>query len=317
MTRNAELDQRQASSYLEETGCIFDIQRFSIHDGPGIRTLIFLKGCPLNCQWCSNPESQNPRMDFFYFEERCILCKRCEIHCKSKRIKYSSDMPIFDDSCLKHCIDFDCLRTCPNQAIVQLGKTVTVRDVLSIALRDQDYYYISNGGITISGGEPFYQEKFLEALVAALKSRNVHVCVETSGFFNLERNRHTVELIDLFLFDLKLSNETLHKRYTGKPNDSIVSNLYRLANMHRRVVLRVPIIPEVNDGPDELSGLVRIMAPIRKSVLGLSLLPYHIHGVSKYKRLVRAYDFHRDTNTAENIERVRNFFIGNDLEVID
>jgi glycyl-radical enzyme activating protein len=309
-----DLSEKEAS-YLNEEGIIFDIQKFSIHDGPGIRTLVFFKGCPLNCKWCSNPEGQNFHPQIFYFSEKCSLCKKCELFCPKKKKKVSIKTSISDNGCMAVCGDFNCVDNCPAGAMVRTGKKVKVKDMIEILLKDQDFYAFSSGGITITGGEPFQQPKFLLSLVKAIKYFNINVAIETCGYFNFNVNKETIEQVDLFLFDLKLMDSEKHKKYTNKGNKRIIDNLNELLIKGKKVIIRIPIIPNINSGINDLERFIEFLKPIDDQLEEINLMPYHLYGVKKYKRLGQSYVLPQITFTDKEIDEIKKIFNSHNIDI--
>lgn len=229
--------------YEQVKGVVFDIQRYSVHDGPGIRTIVFLKGCPLRCLWCSNPESQ-----------------RLEPEYMADVVKGGQK---------------------------QVGKEMTVAEVMKQAVRDRVFYETSGGGITLSGGEPLFQSDFAAALIAAAKEEGIHSAVSTTGFSNFETLWKVVEHADYILYDVKNMDLKQHKADTGAPNDQILSNLKELAARGKEILVRVPLIPEHNANVKNLQMLCDFAAKI--GIRNIEILPYHNFGESKYERLSRKY----------------------------
>lgn len=268
------------------TGIVFDIRRYSIHDGPGIRTTVFLKGCALSCLWCHNPESQASGPDLVLRENRCIKCGACVETCPHGAITWTDDGPVTDRSKCRR--DGRCATVCYAEARALAGRTMTVDEVMEIVERDRPFYEESGGGLTLSGGEPLLQPYFSAALLKAAKARGIHTALDTCGhasWKSLDRLRRDV---DLFLYDLKVMDEGRHRLYTGAPNHRILENLRALAARGHRIVLRVPVVPGINDDEENLEALRRFAAGL-PNLAGLDLLPYHRIGVDKYARVGRTY----------------------------
>ena len=257
------------------TGRIFDVQRFSIHDGPGIRTTIFFKGCPLRCLWCGNPESIGTEPILSYVPQKCIACGDCVPVCPEKALSLGSGAGA------KAVLDRDrctgcgrCDPVCDASALEIVGRDATVEELLEVVLRDADYYEASGGGLTLSGGEPLLQPRFAEALLRQAKARGLHSCVETSGYTLWGAVRSLVPLVDLWLYDFKETDSRLHERFTGKPNGPILDNLRKLHDGGANVLLRCPMIPGHNARGEHLDGIAALCARLPK-LRGVELLPYY------------------------------------------
>jgi pyruvate formate lyase activating enzyme len=273
-------------SRTAQAGLVFNIMRFSLHDGPGIRTTVFLKGCPLRCRWCHNPESQSREPEILYFDERCIHCGDCVLACPHGALDLDQDrQPIHHPELCLRC--GKCVEACPSAARQLAGRWMTVAEVLTEVLKDEVFYDESGGGITISGGEPLQQADFVEALLAACKARRMHTVLDTSGFADPGVLRRVSEHVDLFFYDLKLMNSERHLRSTGVKNDLILQNLKMLAEGGSAVTVRVPILPGVNDDIENLDALSVYLSPL--GVRDIDLLPYHELGNGKYRRLNLSY----------------------------
>jgi pyruvate formate lyase activating enzyme len=257
-------------------GLIFNIQRFSIHDGPGIRTTVFLKGCPATCWWCHNPESQSVHPEIMVREGRCLRCGACAEVCPDGLHRAAV--------CCLHC--GRCAEACPTGARLLAGTRMGVDEVLAEALRDSVFYRESGGGVTFSGGEPLLQFPFLEELLRACREAGVHTAVDTCGFAPWDRLLAVAAQTDLFLFDLKSMNPERHYSATGVPNGPILENLKALAAVHGDIRIRIPVIPGFNDDPESLEALARMAASLPE-LPPVSLLPYNQLGFEKSARLGR------------------------------
>jgi len=265
---------------METTGRIFDIQRFSIHDGPGIRTTVFLKGCPLRCLWCHNPEGISPQPELSFVPDRCVACGACVRACPEGAHRMADGHHVLKRELCRHC--GACVEQCPAGALEMAGREASVSEVLSEAVRDRPFYETSGGGVTLSGGEPTMQPEFCLALLRAARAEGLHTCVDTCGYCEWSRLEQMLPLVDLWLFDFKESDTQRHRDYTGVPNGRILENLRRLCASGARLVLRCPIIPGLNDRDDHFEAIRRLAAE-----LGLSrveLLPYHGFGDGKVER---------------------------------
>ena len=264
------------------TGLVFDIQHFAIHDGPGIRTTVFLKGCPLRCLWCHNPESQAAGMEIFYLPEKCIGCRACEQVCPEGAHHFDSDGHHLDRALCVRC--GACAQECYSGGLERVGQEMSVEAVLADVLKDQPFYDTSGGGLTVSGGEPMQQFDFTRDLLRAAKGAGLHTCLETSGCSSRERFLEVAPLVDLFLFDIKETDPELHRQFTGVTNEAIRSNLVDLDRSGASLVLRCPLIPGFNDRPEHLAGISELANQLH-NVLEIHLLPYHPLGTSKSQRL--------------------------------
>ena len=254
-------------------GHVFDIQRFSIHDGPGIRTTVFLKGCPLRCLWCGNPESIPPEPSLSYMPQKCIACGAC--------FKVCPEGALSADTAGKAVVDRErctgcgaCAPTCDPMALEIVGRVATASEVLDVVLRDEAYYDASGGGMTLSGGEPLMQPDFATALLQEAKARGLHCCVETSGHAMWGSIRPLLPLVDLWLFDVKETDRHLHEKFVGKPNEMILSNLKRLHDDGATILLRCPMIPQHNARREHLDGIAALALGLPK-IQGVELLPYY------------------------------------------
>jgi len=267
------------------TGTIFNIQRYSIHDGPGIRTTVFLKGCPLNCWWCQNPESQLSGQEMVFWEDRCIGCGACSLNCPSGAIQMKNKKPLTDKN--KCNLYGECSRICPTQAREMIGKTMTTEVVIKEIEKDLVFYEESGGGVTFSGGEPLSQSEFLEDLLDGCKEKKIHTTVDTSGYIPWEILNKIHSKVDLFLYDLKIMDSERHKKYTGLSNEIILENLKKLSSVHNNIFVRFPVIPGINDDYQNTREMGEFLSSLK--VAQVNLLPYHYIGVDKYKRLGKKY----------------------------
>lgn len=271
---------------LQSTGTVFDIVRYSTHDGPGIRTTVFFKGCPLDCWWCHNPESQSPALQLVYRPDRCIHCLSCLEACPNHAIVLIDGNPVaLNDKCR---LSGNCVRVCQSGAREIAGKKITVADLMVEIEKDTVFYDESGGGVTFSGGEPFTQPIFLQALLRLCKERKIHTAVETCGFVDSETLLSTSNYVDLYLFDLKVIDDERHQRFTGVSNRLILENLRQLSRSQDHITVRFPIIPGVNDDDGNVSRIGEFVSPLG-NVEEVDVLPYHKLGIEKYKRLGMKY----------------------------
>ncbi len=264
------------------TGMVFDIKRFAVHDGPGIRTTVFLKGCPLDCVWCHNPESKSSAPQISFVAERCIGCGLCVETCPHGARSLDRGRMVYDRSRCVAC--GACARVCPTTATELVGEAHTVDEIWTEVVADRPFYEHSGGGLTISGGEPLDQFDFTLALAVRARNEGVHVCLDTSGYASAEELRSVAPLVDLFLFDIKETDSARHRKFTGVGNETILANLRLLDELGRPLVLRCPIIPGVNMRDGYLAALAELARSL-KGCQGLHVMPYHNLAAGKYARL--------------------------------
>jgi glycyl-radical enzyme activating protein len=264
------------------SGLVLSIQKFCISDGPGIRTAVFLKGCPLTCAWCHNWEGISPEPELSFSSRLCTLCGQCVAICGRGAHSISDSSHQIDR--LRCMICGKCARECPSNALEIIGKWVTVDDVLADVLADRPFYESSGGGMTVSGGEPTAQIEFVHELLRAAKEEGIHCCLETCGATSFENLERLIPFVDLFLYDYKETDPLRHVHYTGVSNDIILDNLSRLYARGARIRLRCPIIPGCNDRVDHLKGIASL-ARSMPNLDGIDLLPHHPLGGDKRERL--------------------------------
>ena len=260
--------------------------KYSIHDGPGIRTTVFFKGCPLNCLWCHNPESQSLGQELMYRSERCIGCGQCLEICPNGAVVASAgNLEYLRDQC-QAC--GACCQVCPAGVRELVAKTMSVSEVMAEIEKDLIFYDESGGGVTFSGGEAFLQPVFLLELLKECRKKEIHTTLETCGYVDLELLQTVSACVDLILYDLKLMDSQKHQAVTGVPNELILANLRWLTENHPQVIVRVPIIPGINDDQENLQQIGEFVASLKR-ITELHLLPYHKAGSDKYQRLGRTY----------------------------
>lgn len=279
----------------EMEGVLFNIQRYSLHDGPGIRTIPFFKGCPLSCKWCSNPESQHPKPELIFKKSDCIRCGKCIEACKQQALSVSNAFFIDRERCIQ-C--GKCTQVCPTQALEMKGKRMTVADVMRELQKEENLYRRSGGGITLSGGEPLAQPAFARELLKACKEKGWHTAIETTGFTTPEVIADVFPYVDLALTDIKAINPAIHLANTGIENSQILENLLRISFLTKTIV-RIPVIPGVNDNPEEIHSIAEF-ARLMSNVDTLHLLPYHSFGENKYGLLGRIYPMGEADSIAES-----------------
>ncbi len=263
------------------TGTIFRVARFSVHDGPGIRTTVFLKGCPLACPWCHSPESQPRRPQLAVHDERCLVCGTCLPHCPEHAISGSAEGYATDFGRCRAC--GACVPCCPSGARELVGHAVTVNDLMAQVERDVVFFDESGGGVTFSGGEPFMQPAFLGALLERCRERRVHAAVDTCGLADPAWVTRVAPLANLFLFDLKIMDPGRHRAVTGAPNDVILGNLRYLAGAGRPLRVRFPLVPGLTDDEANVHAVGTFVRAL--GLAQIDLLPYHRGGLAKYARL--------------------------------
>ena len=264
------------------TGEIFDIKKYAIHDGPGIRTTVFFKGCPLSCWWCHNPESLSTAPERLYRRERCIGCQECLVACSNEAIReFEGQLQWTADEC-RYCRS--CAKACPAEAVEFVGQTMTVEEVVAEITKDTLFYDQSNGGVTISGGEPLMQPSFLMELLDACGEQGLHRTVDTSGHADTPTLLETASHTDLFLYDLKHMDPEKHSRYTGVSNDKIIANLKQLSLQGARIIIRLPVVPGINADEENIDRTGALAASL-PGVIGINILPYHCAAEAKYRNL--------------------------------
>ena len=261
------------------TGIIFDIKRYAIHDGPGIRTTVFMKGCPLACPWCHNPEGIEPTAFVTYKKERCIRCGACVEDCPEEAIL--SDSEGISPSGLPCTSCFTCAEICPSEAREAIGREMTAEALLKEIKKDIPFYDTSGGGVTFSGGEPLMQPDFLLQILHLCGQEQIHRTVDTTGYASTETIMSVAELTDLFLFDLKMMDSDKHERYTGISNQRIIDNLRQLAGQKAAIIIRYPLIPGVNDDRENLDRTGSFLKGL-STVVKVDILPYHHFQQNKY-----------------------------------
>ena len=265
-------------------GLVFDIQHFCLDDGPGIRTTVFFKGCPLRCIWCHNAEGLTINPQIYFSREKCFGCGLCAEVCPQNGHSFHDHV---------HEVDFEacircgaCTRVCRNEAVRVAGRCMTDEAVLKEVMKDKPFYDQSGGGITLSGGEPLMQGEFACGLAAFCKDNGLHVCVETSGYCNKETLLRILPYVDLFLFDYKHYDPEKHKVYTGVDNQRILDNLHMISDAGKSIILRCPIIPSCNDTETHYQAIAKVANELH-GIREIHIEPYHPFGLSKYRSIGR------------------------------
>jgi pyruvate formate lyase activating enzyme len=271
-------------------GMIFDIKKYAIHDGPGIRTTVFFKGCPLHCWWCQNPEGQDPKPELVYRKSRCIDCGECAKNCPQEAILLVAQHATVNREACVLCDN--CSRVCPSDALSIAGKQTSVKEILEEVEKDMTFFNESGGGVTFSGGEPLLQHDFLNALLIECKKRDIHTVVQTCGFAPYEIVDRVRNKVDLFLYDIKIMDDRKHRKYTGASNEQILENLKKLAENGSSIVISFPIIPSINDDNENVTRIAQFIQSL-PNIKQVNLIPYHRAGIEKYKNLGKPYKLDR------------------------
>jgi pyruvate formate lyase activating enzyme len=285
------------------TGLIFDIQRFSVHDGPGIRTTVFFKGCSLRCFWCHNPEGLSPKIQIQFNINRCIQCGACITACAEGAHEIIDGLHSYDRPLCKQC--GNCVETCYAEALLKVGREVTVQDVMDEVLADRAFYETSGGGVTLSGGEPVLQTEFAKALLTACKTQGVHTAIETAGNVRWDSLEQLLPEIDLVMMDLKIIDPSRHRQFTGVDNTRILENATRLAKSQMPLHFRTPVVPSVNDSEAEIIEIANFIKGLmqgRRNLIQWELLPFHRLATDKYRSL--GYEYQASELSAPSREQM-------------
>ncbi|WP_432734861.1 glycyl-radical enzyme activating protein [Maridesulfovibrio sp. FT414] len=286
--------ERQHKFSLEDknkaplTGLVFDIQRFAVHDGGGIRTMVFLKGCPLSCKWCQNPESMSSRPEIMRIPHHCIGCVKCATLCPEQAINIGENfkVSIDRDSC-NYC--GECVEKCYAGSMTIVGRYLSVDEVMEEVERDRPFYITSRGGVTFSGGEPTLQSAFLISALQEAKKRGLHTAIESCCLCTKDTFAEVLKHTDLVLTDIKHMNSSRHEELTGAPNEQILNNIKMAAEMGKTLRIRIPLVPGCNDSEENIEATAKFVESLGSSVEGLDILPYHRLGEPKWEQLDRKY----------------------------
>lgn len=295
-------------------GIIFDIKRYAIHDGPGIRTTVFFKGCPIRCLWCANPESQKKSPEIAFLASECIGCGQCADICLQKAVTFENGKPVRDPAACIVC--GKCAQECPAEAIQLLGRSITVDTLFDEIIADQPFWERSGGGVTLSGGEPLMQPAFAAELLKRCRENYLHTALDSCLQVPTAAIEAVYADVDYFLCDLKLVSASRHRDCTGVTNEQILTNLAFVLTGDKDVLVRRPLVPGFNDDVEELNALGRFLESLRPGV-PLELLPYHRLGESKFERLGRPYELTEVVPpTKEEMDAAKRVLGKFDIEVV-
>lgn len=296
------------NSVMLKKGIIFELQRYSIHDGPGIRTLVFMKGCPLRCLWCANPEGISPLPELMVRDSLCIhdQCRRCLNACPAKAIEVNVNGKLTTERELcKNCKELSCADACYAKAVIRIGKEMTVKELLEYVQKDAAYYRTSKGGVTLSGGEPTSQADYVAEFLKESQKIGLHTAIETCGYFNWKHTEEIIKHLDLIFYDLKQMDARKHYEFTGRSNELIVGNAKKISMAKIPMVIRTPIVPGYTDSEENITAVVNFARSL-SSVEAVELLPYHRLAINKYQELGREYPLaHVRPPSTERMEKLK------------
>ena len=292
-------------------GIIFNIQKFCIHDGDGIRTCVFLKGCPLRCIWCHNPESLEKVKSLSFNKQKCSSCRRCLTVCDARKIENGA-LHIDREKCVK-C--GRCTEICFNDANEIIGKEMSASEVMAEVMKDKMFYDTSGGGITVTGGEPSYQPDFTLELLRLSKDAGISLAIETCGIGSRDFYKEAADLNTTFLYDIKCINPERHKKFTGTDNSHIMSNLHYLMDRCADIIIRLPLIPECNDSDKDIAELSAFLKENIGRYRYAEIMPYHTLGTGKSEKIGISTDYIHNNTTDEEISRWRSLFTSHGIDI--
>ncbi|UCB59269.1 MAG: glycyl-radical enzyme activating protein [Thermoplasmatales archaeon] len=293
-------------------GLIFDIKRFAVHDGPGIRTTIFLKGCPLSCWWCHNPEGLSNSQEIIYYDYKCMNCDKCINICQQNALEEKNNKIVRNHKICTSC--GNCVEICPTASQQIIGQKISAENTIKEIEKDRIFFETSNGGVTFSGGEPLMQHEFLKETLKLCKKRSIHTALDTSGFCHSDVFNTLIKFNDLFLYDLKIIDDQQHKKYTGVSNKKIIKNLDILQEKEKDIIIRFTIVKGITDTKENLRDIINLVSSFEK-IKGIDLLPFH-NVNEKYQRIGKQNKL-KDIKppSSNDIKRIKKQFEQKDLNV--
>ncbi len=291
---------------MSVSATITNISRGSLHDGPGVRTVVYFKGCALRCKWCHNPETLSSQKQILYIQSKCIHCGKCVELCPQHHKIQGNDMVFLREDCAA-C--GKCAASCPSLALSLCGEEKTVPELFEEITKDQHYYMASGGGVTFSGGECLLHSQFVKEIAKLCKDKNIHTAIESAFFVPWENVQNVLPFIDLFFADLKIPNPEKHRKFTGQDNRLIIENITKLSKEHSNVILRIPVIPGVNDSDDDINAFAEIIKTFGKGIKEIELLKYNHLAEAKYDIAGKEYTkFAKKTQTNEEMQKLCSAF---------
>lgn len=309
--------KNNGTELIERKARIFNIQKYNMYDGPGVRTLVFFQGCPLRCKWCANPEGLEKKYKIMFKNDNCINCGKCVEVCETSVHTMDGNIHCVDNN--KSCIGCGkCISICPKSALNLVGKDMKISELLDIIEEDRIFYETSGGGVTLGGGEVLMQPEAAISLLMACKDVGINTAIETCGYTTSQVILKAAEFVDLFLFDIKHIDSDKHLHWTGVRNEQILENLDQLLKNRYNVQIRMPLLKGVNDDPEDLEKLMELFEKYRgfKNFKGIDLLPYHKMGINKYKQLGKEYSLKNEVVlNDEDLNRIESLVKKYDLPV--